>query len=469
MRERHIIDTFKGATGLYVLALIARAGAWDRHDAWVYLALHGVYGLLWVWKSRVFGDKNWERPVSGHRAVLLPVGLLGYWAAPWLLLQRPDPAPAPWVALCVATFAVGVFLHFAADMQKHMAMRLRPGELWTEGLWSRTRNPNYLGELCIYAAFAGLARHPVPVLIFGAIVLFEWVPNMRRKDRSLSRYPAFAEWEARSGLLLPRLDPGQRLAALVVAPLAASASIPVHAYTFALLAFVLPLVAVTPALLSEAARPWRGPLARAVAVLVPTGWLLGYAFGGRFFQYPNPGAVLGPGLDVPSDGGATRFVPGEEFAFYLLGFTFMAAMYVWRCVRDGVVPTPAPRGVGWTLLAAAPGAAGVAAYGLAPGVPGYAAFLGLVYVAVFGALAVRVGRAVHGPALGFSLGITLLLSVIWEPILALPRGWWGYVPSHMLGLWVTPGLPAEAVLVWFLGPVGCALTMHALVTGGRRR
>ncbi|PSN17333.1 steroid 5-alpha reductase, partial [filamentous cyanobacterium CCP5] len=34
------------------------------------------------------------------------------------------------------------------------------------------------------------------------------VPNMRKKDESLSRYPEFADYRARSGLLLPQLFRG---------------------------------------------------------------------------------------------------------------------------------------------------------------------------------------------------------------------------------------------------------------------
>jgi len=30
-----------------------------------------------------------------------------------------------------------------------------------------------------------------------------WVPNMRRKERSLSRYPEFAEYKKRSAWMVP--------------------------------------------------------------------------------------------------------------------------------------------------------------------------------------------------------------------------------------------------------------------------
>ena len=53
----------------------------------------------------------------------------------------------------------------ASDMQKHMTLAHRKGTLLTDGLWGLVRNPNYLGELLIYARrlkvplSAGLRAH----------------------------------------------------------------------------------------------------------------------------------------------------------------------------------------------------------------------------------------------------------------------------------------------------------------------
>jgi steroid 5-alpha reductase family enzyme len=205
LRERHVIDGFKLATGPVVLAMLLSTDAGDRLAPWIYLAVHGTYGVLWALKSRLFGDRQWERPLRPFRALMLVTGLAGYWVAPALLVFRDADAPVPYLAGCVALFGLGVFLHFAADMQKNTSLALRPGVLITEGLWGRTRNPNYPGELFIYASFASLSLHWAPFVVFGLVIAIEWVPNMRRKDASLSRYPEFAAYRARSGLLFPRL------------------------------------------------------------------------------------------------------------------------------------------------------------------------------------------------------------------------------------------------------------------------
>jgi steroid 5-alpha reductase family enzyme len=203
MKQRHFIDSHKAATGLFVLALIAIYGQWNNPTAWVYLALHGTYGLLWVLKSRIFPDKQWEQPTTLGYGLVIWAGLTLYWIAPWLITSQNVQAPPWYLGLCIAIYALGVFWHFASDMQKTMFLKLNPGHLMTDGLWSRLRNPNYFGELLIYLGFGLLARHWAPLIVILLFVLIVWLPNMRRKDRSLARYPDFASYKARSKLFLP--------------------------------------------------------------------------------------------------------------------------------------------------------------------------------------------------------------------------------------------------------------------------
>lgn len=203
MKQRHFIDTHKGATPLAILVMMALHQQWANPTAWIYLSLHGTYAVLWVVKSRVYPDPSWERRTGLAYGLVIWAALTLYWIAPWIITSRDVQAPAPWLAACVALALVGTFLHFAADLQKHTTLRLQPGVLITDGLFCRCRNPNYLGELLLYLAFALLARHWLPLVVLAAMVGAVWVPNMLRKDRSLSRYPDFAEYRRRSALLIP--------------------------------------------------------------------------------------------------------------------------------------------------------------------------------------------------------------------------------------------------------------------------
>jgi steroid 5-alpha reductase family enzyme len=203
MKQRHFIDSHKCSNAAAVLFLIWRYRAFDNETAWVYLALHGTYGFLWAIKSRVFGDKQWDQPVSLGYGLVIWGALSLFWIAPFLITSGDLRAPGWYLALCISLYAFGVFFHFAADMQKHTSLALRPGHLFRNGLWAHCRNPNYFGELLIYAGFGLLAMHWAPLLVLASMVLGVWIPNMLRKDRSLSRYPEFAEWKAHSALFIP--------------------------------------------------------------------------------------------------------------------------------------------------------------------------------------------------------------------------------------------------------------------------
>ena len=107
------------------------------------------------------------------------------------------------LGICVAMFAMGVFFHYAADMQKHAHLKLKPSVLITDGLMARCRNINYFGELLIYLSFALMSRHWIPIAVLISFMIIIWLPNMRKKDKSLSRYGEYAEYKKRSSLLIP--------------------------------------------------------------------------------------------------------------------------------------------------------------------------------------------------------------------------------------------------------------------------
>jgi hypothetical protein len=204
MKQRHFIDSHKGVTCLAVLLMMAVYAQWHNPTAWVYLALHGTYGLLWVLKSRFLPDRQWEQPTGLGFGLVIWGSLTLYWIAPWLLTSRSVEAPPWYLAICISLYAFGVFFHFASDVQKHTALRLRPG-LITDGLWSLTRNPNYFGELLIYLGFGLLAMHWAPLVVIGLFIALVWYPNMRKKDRSLARYPEYAEYRRSTRLFIPWL------------------------------------------------------------------------------------------------------------------------------------------------------------------------------------------------------------------------------------------------------------------------
>jgi protein-S-isoprenylcysteine O-methyltransferase Ste14 len=179
-------------------------------EAFVYLGLHGTYAMLWLVKSAIYPDKSFEeRYVSfwfGTLSGFVPLGT--YYIVPYMLLSR-HVSLRPWVfGFVICCYTVGIFLHFVGDAQKYYTLQFRSG-LIEDGLFARTRNPNYLGETLTYLSFATLSWHWLSFLTIGGWFCI-YLSNMRRKDRSLARYPNFAAYKARTGMLLPSIAGGFR-------------------------------------------------------------------------------------------------------------------------------------------------------------------------------------------------------------------------------------------------------------------
>ncbi len=205
MKQKYFIDSHKAVTFLAVLGMMAWFQQWDNPTAWVYLALHGTYGILWVLKSRIFPDKQWEEDKGLFYGLYIWAGLSLYWIAPFIITSQAVQAPAWLLGLSVGTYTFGIFLHYAADMQKHVQLKYNPGHLIDDGLMARVRNINYFGELLIYLGFGILAMHWIPLAVIALYLAIIWFPNMLKKDKSLSRYPGFAEYKRKSKLFFPFL------------------------------------------------------------------------------------------------------------------------------------------------------------------------------------------------------------------------------------------------------------------------
>jgi steroid 5-alpha reductase family enzyme len=159
---------------------------------------------MWLIKDRLYPDQQWEKEISVVMGIFTFIVLGLYWVAPFIIISGNVTATAPLISVAIAINIIGVLLHYGSDAQKYFTLKYREG-LITEGFFSRSRNPNYLGEILIYLSFALLAQHWLPFLILGGFVAGIFIPNMRKKDQSLSRYPEFDAYKANSGLLLPKL------------------------------------------------------------------------------------------------------------------------------------------------------------------------------------------------------------------------------------------------------------------------
>ena len=135
------------------------------------------------------------------------VGLLSLWPA--LGAPRHSFNALDVVALVVT--ATAVVIETVADNQMRAFTRNpeNRGRTIDVGLWSRSRHPNYLGEIGFWCGLYlfGLAADPHwwwtvagPVAM---VLLFETVSVPMMEERSLQRRPEYADYQARVPKLLP--------------------------------------------------------------------------------------------------------------------------------------------------------------------------------------------------------------------------------------------------------------------------
>lgn len=259
-----------------------------------------------------------------------------------------------------------------------------------------------------------------------------------------------------------------------------------HGYTTSLSLFIIPIIVIACWFLPlEGLKIPKRAFWRTIAVLVPFGFALDFFFASRFFVFSNPGATLR--VPAPAMG---RWVPVEEYVFYLTGFIAVLLIYIWLgefwlasySVADYRVGAKKIR----RLLQFHPGSAvlGLVLIALAviykrffsrspEGFPGYFMFLVAVGMVPAAGFFPAVRSFINWRALSLTLFIMLLVSLFWEATLAVPYGWWGYQPREMMGLSIGAWeqLPIEAVFVWIAVTYATAIvfeTVKLWQASGRR-
>jgi protein-S-isoprenylcysteine O-methyltransferase Ste14 len=202
-----VINFQKAGTFVFLLALIAYYNNTST-AAWVYTAMQGSYGLVWILKDVAFPDPNWQRRITIAGGINAFVGVLGwYWVFGWLLISGTSQPNYPlpdfaWYCLCVSLCIVGCAIMIAADAQKYFTLRVQRG-LITDGMHRWIRHPNYLGEIMIYGSFAMMVWHWLPVVVLAWVWLGLFAVNMIMKEASMSRYPEWADYKKRTWWLIP--------------------------------------------------------------------------------------------------------------------------------------------------------------------------------------------------------------------------------------------------------------------------
>ncbi|BBH16372.1 hypothetical protein Back2_06590 [Nocardioides baekrokdamisoli] len=175
--------------------------------AWIYVGLHGTYGLVWYLKDKTFPDPGWQQRITIVGAIDSIIGVLGwYWLFGWLLISGHGGTypinEKPWFAIAITLSTLGMAIMIAADAQKYYTLRVQRG-LITDGMFRYVRHPNYTGEMMIYLGFALLVWQWIPFAVLAWVWFGLFTANMMAKEASMSRYPEWAAYKKRTTWVIP--------------------------------------------------------------------------------------------------------------------------------------------------------------------------------------------------------------------------------------------------------------------------
>ena len=185
----------------------------------VFLVGFVVYtGIRHVYQRRVQDESSAETRVGGAEKALLPLVMLGCLVLPALYLFTPLfgfadyalPPAAFWAGTAVMLLALGLFWRSHADLGRNWSVTLELREdhrLIDDGVYRRIRHPMYtaiflfgLAQLLLLAN--GIAG-PSALVTFTPLYL----ARVGREEQMMRDQfgEAYAEYEKRTGRLLPRL------------------------------------------------------------------------------------------------------------------------------------------------------------------------------------------------------------------------------------------------------------------------
>ena len=119
----HIVNIHKGSSFIYILSLMFIYDNFTIAPC-VYLALHGTYGILWLFKDKIYPDAQWEEEIS------IPLGILGfiticlYWVAPSILISHNSEPSNLIITIAIILNLLGVFFHYSSDAQKYHTLKI---------------------------------------------------------------------------------------------------------------------------------------------------------------------------------------------------------------------------------------------------------------------------------------------------------------------------------------------------------
>jgi steroid 5-alpha reductase family enzyme len=171
----------------------------------------GMHHEDWRYRDMKAKSGAWYPLVNFFAIHLIPTLIVFACMWPVFYLFQNDLGSAPLLYTGLVVGFVGIALEFFAD-NTLARFRLRehrlPGQVLDQGLWSRCRHPNYLGEMLFWLGLGlcGLAYQAPWYTMLGAAALwamFIFVTIPMKERHMEGRYSGYADYQARVPLLFP--------------------------------------------------------------------------------------------------------------------------------------------------------------------------------------------------------------------------------------------------------------------------
>ena len=197
-----IVNLQKGSTIIIMFLLMLYFQNFST-GAYIYLSLHGSYGIIWVLKDLTFPDKSMHVKTCFFPACAL-IGLLFlYWCMGFemmygLGIQEPSNIR---IFICFVFYSFGLVFMLCADLQKFMILKYKKG-LVNNYFLAWNRNTNFLGEIMIYFSFAFIVGRIECYLLLIAVWSTFFVGRIYLKEKSLQKKEGYDSYCKNSYLIL---------------------------------------------------------------------------------------------------------------------------------------------------------------------------------------------------------------------------------------------------------------------------
>ena len=217
--------TFIGVSiALLLLAPAPDARSWVLAGMVVLWAVR-LGSFLFVRVHRSGGDDRFDELKTNPVRFLRVWVLQGAWvsltaSAAWIAMSSETRAPLGWLAYVgVAVWVLGMVIEVTADAQKSAfkANAANDGRFISSGLWSRSRHPNYFGEIVLWVGVF-LVAAPVlsgwqwvavisPLFVILLLTRVSGIPLLEQKaDRTWGGQADYEAYKKRTPTLIPRLS-----------------------------------------------------------------------------------------------------------------------------------------------------------------------------------------------------------------------------------------------------------------------